>query len=64
MPKVHLGLQKLQALELVLHKMAFQLSDKVVALHLNNGTAKGYLCNQGGTASLSFKISLLHLKCG
>ena len=32
--------------------MAFWLSGKVVALHLDNGTDKEYLCNQGGTASL------------
>ena len=32
-----------------LHKMAFHLTGKVVALHLDNSTAKAYLCNQGGT---------------
>ena len=31
--------------------MAFCLSGKVVALHLDNSTAKAYLCNQGGTVS-------------
>ena len=31
--------------------MAFHLSGKVVALHLDNSTAKAYLCNQGGTVS-------------
>ena len=31
--------------------MAFHLSGKVVALHLDNSTAKTYLCNQGGTVS-------------
>ena len=41
--------------------MAFCLSGKVVALHLDNSTAKGYLCNQGGTVSpllsrLAFRI--------
>ena len=35
----------------MLHKMAFCLSGKVVALHLDNSTAKAYLCNQGGTVS-------------
>ena len=32
--------------------MAFQLSGKVVALHLDNSTAKAYLYDQGGTASI------------
>ena len=32
-------------------RMAFHLSGKVVALHLDNSTAKAYLCNQGGTVS-------------
>ena len=32
--------------------MAFHLSGKVVALHLNNSTAKAYLYNQGGTVFL------------
>ena len=40
------------AVAFMLHKMAFQLSSEVVALHLYSITAKGYLCNQGGTASL------------
>ena len=34
----------------MLYKIAFQLSGKVVALHLDNNTVKAYLCNQGGTA--------------
>ena len=45
MHQVHVALQELQAFALVLCKMAFWLSSKVVALHLNNS-------NQGGTASL------------
>ena len=28
--------------------MAFHLSGKVVALHMDNSTAQAYLCNQGG----------------
>ena len=36
---------------MMLHRMAFCLSGKVVALHLDNGTAKAYLCNQGGTVA-------------
>ena len=35
----------------MLHRMAFHLSGKVVVLHLDNSTAKAYLCNQGGTVS-------------
>ena len=36
---------------MMLCRMAFCLSGKVVALHLDNSTAKAYLCNQGGTVS-------------
>ena len=36
---------------MMLPRMAFHLSGKVVALHLDNSTAKAYLCNQGGIMS-------------
>ena len=36
---------------MMLHRMAFHLSGKVVALHFDNSTAKAYLCNQGDTVS-------------
>ena len=36
---------------MMLWRMAFHLSGKVVALHLDNSTAKAYLCNQGSTVS-------------
>ena len=36
----------------MLHKMAFQLSNEMVALHLDNSMAKAYLCSQDGTAPL------------
>ena len=36
---------------MMLCRMAFHLSGKLVALHLDNSTPKAYLCNQGGTAS-------------
>ena len=36
---------------MMLHRMAFHLSGEVVALYLDNGTAKAYLCNQVGTVS-------------
>ena len=35
----------------MLGRMAFHLSGKVVALHLDNSTAKAHLCNQGGILS-------------
>ena len=49
--RVHIALQELQAVAIMLCRMAFCLSGKVVALHLDNSTAKAYLCNQGGTVS-------------
>ena len=49
--RTHIALQELQAVAVMLHRMAFHLSGKVVALHLDNSTAKAYLCNQGGTVS-------------
>ena len=36
---------------LMLHWMAFHLTGKVVALHLDSSSAKAYLCNQGDTVS-------------
>ena len=46
-----IALQELQVVAMILHRMAFHLSGKVVALHLDNCTAKAFLCNQGGTVS-------------
>ena len=43
--RVHIALQELQAVAIMLCRMAFHLSGKVVALHLDNSTAKAYLCN-------------------
>ena len=54
MHRVHIVLQKLQAVVLMLHRMVFHLSGKVVALHLDNSTAKAYLCTQGSKVSLHF----------
>ena len=51
MCRVHIALQEPQAIAMMLHQMAFHLYDKVVALCLDNSTAKAYLCNQGGTVS-------------
>ena len=52
--RAHIALQELQAVAVMLCRMAFCLSGKVVALHLDNSTAKAYLCNQGGTVSPFF----------
>ena len=49
MCKVHIALQELQAVALMLCRMAVHLSCKVVALNLCNGTTKTYLCNQSDT---------------
>ena len=51
MCRAHIALQELQAIAMMLHRIAFHLSGKVVALHLDNSTAKAYLCNQGGRVS-------------
>ena len=51
MCRAHIALQELQAIALMLHRMAFCLSGKVVGLHMDNSTAKAYLCNQGSTVS-------------
>ena len=49
MCKVVIDLQEIEAIQVMLHWIAFWLSGKVVVLHLDNSTAKAYLCNQGGT---------------
>ena len=49
--RAHIAFQELQAVAMMLCRMAFCLSGKVVVLHLDNSTAKAYLCNQGGTVS-------------
>ena len=49
MCRVHIALQEAQAIAMMLHRMVFYLSVRVVALHLDNSTTKAYLCNQGGT---------------
>ena len=49
--KAHIALQELHAVAIMLCRMAFCLSGKLVALHLDNSSAKAYLCNQCGTAS-------------
>ena len=45
MCRADIALQKLQAIAMMLYRVAFCLSRKVVALHLDNSTDKAYLCN-------------------
>ena len=45
MCRAHIALQELQAVAMMLHRMALCLSGKVVALHLDNSMAKAYLHN-------------------
>ena len=61
MHKVHIALQGLQAVVLLLCKMTFYLSGKVVSLHLDNSTDKAYLCNQRGTTSHFLSKLSLHI---
>ena len=49
--RAHIALLELHAIAMMLCRIAFHLTGKLVALHLDNGTAKAYLCNQGGTLS-------------
>ena len=49
--RAHIALWQLWAMAMMLHRMAFCPSGKVVALQLHNSTAKAYLHNQGGTVS-------------
>ena len=51
MCRAYIALQELQAIAMMLCRMSFHLSGKVVALHLDNSMAKAYLCNQGGAVS-------------
>ena len=52
MCKVHIALKEFQLALPMLCGMAFHLSGKVVALHLDNSTADAYLCDHGCTVSL------------
>ena len=47
MHRVHIVLKEFKAVALMLCRMAFLLSGKVVTLHLHNRAAKAHLCNQG-----------------
>ena len=61
MHRAHIALQELQAIAMMLHRMAFHLTGKVVALYLDNSTAKVYLCNQGGTMSCFLSRQACHI---
>ena len=43
--KIHLTLQECQVLALVLHRMAFHISGKIIDFYLDSNTAKAYLCH-------------------
>ena len=60
MHKVHI-VQELQAVALMLHKMAFWLSCKGVALHLDRSSTKAYLSNQGDTVGLFLSRLAFHI---
>ena len=45
----------------MLCRIAFHLSGRVGALHLDNNTTKVYLCNQSGTVSLSLSRLVHHI---
>ena len=51
MCRAHIALQDLQAIAMMLYRIAFHLSGKVITLHLDNSTVKACLCSQGGTVS-------------
>ena len=51
MCRAHIALQELQTIAMMLCRVTFHLSGKVVALHLDNSITKAYLCNQSGTVS-------------
>ena len=51
MCKSHVAFQEHQAVAMMLGRIAFQLSGKVVALYMDDGITKAYLGDQGGTVS-------------
>ena len=64
MCKALIALQEFQAGAMMLCRMAFWLSSKVVTLHLDNCTPKAYVYNQSGTVSpFSFQAGLLDIEC-
>ena len=59
--QVKTALLELQSVALMLGKLVFHLSNKVVTPPLDNRTAKIYLCNQGGTACLFLSRLACHI---
>ena len=51
MYRAHIALQEFQPVAMMLGKIAFCVSGKLIALHSDNSTANAYLCNQGATVS-------------
>ena len=51
MCRAHFALQELPEVAMMLCRMAFHFSGKVVTLHLDNRIAKAYLHNEGGIVS-------------
>ena len=65
MCRVHIAIHELQAVALMLFRLAVQIFGKVFALQLDNSTSKAYLCNQGSTVShFSFQTCLSHIESG
>ena len=63
MHKAHIDLHELPVVVLMLQRIAFHLSGKVVALHLNNSTAEAYLCNPGGLVPIILSRLACHELC-
>ena len=51
MHRAQIALQELQVIAMMLCRMGFCLSGRVVALHFDNSVVNAYLCNQGGTVA-------------
>ena len=54
----HIALQELQTIAMMLCRLAFCLSGKVVALHLDSSTEKAYLSKHSGSVSFSYHTGL------
>ena len=61
MHEAHITFQELHAIGLMLCRMAFCLSGKMVALQLDNSTTKAYLCDQDVRVFLSLSRLACHI---
>ena len=61
MSEVHIALQQHHAILLILHNVILQLSNKVVALLLDNSAGNALLCYQGCTVSLFLSRLACHI---